>query len=50
MQLNAIGAKWEHCDNNGFARIALIKWELDNSSHTPYIDNMFIWDQGCLNI
>jgi hypothetical protein len=41
-QLTNIHAKFEHCNDEGFARIALIKWELDNVDHAPYIHGMFL--------
>jgi hypothetical protein len=40
-QLDQINAKYKHCRDGNFARIALIKWELDNPEHAPYIDHMF---------
>jgi hypothetical protein len=40
-ELVRIGAKYETCDNDGYDRIALIKWELDNVNLAPYIDHMF---------
>lgn len=39
-QLYSLGVKYEECDDNGFARIALIKSRLDNSRHQPYINHM----------
>lgn len=40
-QLDNLNVKYEHCDNHGFARIALLKWRLDNRDHTPYVNHMF---------
>ena len=40
-QLDNLGVKYEYCDNHGFARIALIKWRLDDVRHIPYINRMF---------
>lgn len=39
--LDALDVKYEFCDNYDFARIALIKWRLDNINHIPYINRMF---------
>jgi hypothetical protein len=39
--LDALNVKYEMCNDNGFARIAVIKWRLDNPDHIPYIDHMF---------
>lgn len=38
--LSRLGVKYEHCNENDFARIALIKWRLDNMDHISYIHNM----------
>lgn len=40
VQLDQLNVKYEQCDDNGIARIALIKWRLDNIQHRPYIDHM----------
>lgn len=40
-QLDNLNVKYELCNDNGFARIALIKWRLDNKQHIAYIDHMF---------
>lgn len=40
-QLDNLKVKYEECNNHGFARIALIKWRLDNRDHIPYIHHMF---------
>lgn len=41
VQLDQLDVKYEYCDDNGWARIALIKWRLDDNRHKPYIDHMF---------
>ena len=41
VQLNQLGVKYEYSNDGGFARIALIKWRLDNVEHWPYINHMF---------
>lgn len=40
VQLDQLGVKYEECNDNGFSRISLIKWKLDNPTHKPYIDHM----------
>lgn len=40
-ELDVLKVKYALCNNNGFARIALIKWRLDNMDHIPYINHMF---------
>ena len=40
-QLDHLGIKYKTCNDNGFDRIALIKWRLDNINHIPYIHDMF---------
>ncbi len=39
-ELDNLNVKYEHCDDHGFARIALIKWRLDNKDHIPYLNRM----------
>lgn len=41
VQLDQLKVKYELCDDNGFARIALIKWRLDDDRDKPYINHMF---------
>lgn len=41
VQLDQLGVKYEECNDDGFARISLIKWRLDDPRHRPYIDRMF---------
>jgi hypothetical protein len=36
-----IGVKYVECNDNGFARISLLKWRLDNPAHEQYINHMF---------
>jgi hypothetical protein len=33
VQLGELQVKYEQCDDKGFARIALLKWRLDNPNH-----------------
>jgi hypothetical protein len=40
-ELNNLKVKFEECNDNGFARIALLKWRLDNEDHIPHINDMF---------
>ena len=40
-ELDRLKIKYEHCNDNGFARVGLIKWRLDNRDHIAYIDHMF---------
>ena len=40
-ELDRLNIKYEQCNDNGFARIGLIKWRLDNKDHIVYIDDMF---------
>lgn len=35
VQLDQLGVKYVECDDNGFARIALLKWRLDNDRDKP---------------
>jgi len=41
VQLDQLKVKYEDCNDKNFARIALIKWRLDNPNHLPYIHSMF---------
>lgn len=41
VQLKQLGVDFVECNDNGFARLALLKWRLDNDKHKPYIDHMF---------
>lgn len=41
VQLDQLGVKYEQCNDDNFARIALIKWRLDNTNHQPFINYMF---------
>lgn len=41
VQLDNLKVKYEECDNDKFARIALLKWRLDKPDHYRYIDHMF---------
>lgn len=47
-QLDSLGVKYEECDHNGFARIALIKWRLDNYIHQRYINHMLQYTRSRL--
>ena len=40
-QLINLNVQYQHCNDGGFARIALIKWRLDEPDHIPYINHMF---------
>ena len=40
VQLDQLGVQYVQCNDNGFTRIALIKWRLDNPNHRPYIHEM----------
>ena len=40
VQLDNLGVNYELCDDNGFARIALIKWKLNEPAHQPFINQM----------
>ena len=40
-QLDRLNIKYEQCNDNGFVRIGLIRWRLDNKDHLVYIDQMF---------
>ena len=41
VQLDELGVKFEQCNDDGYARIAVIKWKLDDDCHKPYINLMF---------
>jgi len=40
-QLDYLAVKYEYCNDHDFARIALIKWRLDDVRHISYINRMF---------
>jgi hypothetical protein len=48
VQLDNLGVKYIECNDNGFSRIALIKWRLDNPLHQPYIDHMLQYTRSRL--
>lgn len=41
VELDELGLKSVHCDDENFARIAIIKWRLDNPLFWPYVNHIF---------
>ena len=40
-QLDELNVKYIECNDNGFSRVAVIKWNLNDENHAKYIDEMF---------